>query len=184
MELTINKNKTSKQLLWIGIVAIIMFFAGLTSAYVVRKAEGNWLEFVMPSWFLLSTIAIIISSILLWISVKRIKADKHSFIFIFITLLLGILFSYSQIQGWQQLVSEGIYLTGEGSNPSGSFLYVITLLHLLHLAGGLITLGVSTINAKKGKYTSSNYLGIELTSIYWHFLGVLWIYLFLFFQYI
>ena len=61
MELTISKNKTSKQLLWIGIAAIIMFFAGLTSAYVVRKAEGNWLEYVMPIWFMLSTIAIIVS---------------------------------------------------------------------------------------------------------------------------
>jgi cytochrome c oxidase subunit 3 len=184
MELTISKNKTSKQLLWIGIAAIIMFFAGLTSAYVVRKAEGNWLEYVMPIWFMLSTIAIIVSSILLWISVKKIKSGKSSYIYILSTLILGLFFAYSQFQGWQELVSEGIFLTGEGSNPSGSFLYVITLLHLLHLLGGLITLCVSTINAKRGKYTSTNYLGIELTSIYWHFLGLLWLYLFLFLIYI
>jgi len=183
MNLALKKNKTSKQLLWIGIVGIVMFFAGLTSAYIVRKAEGNWLEFEMPVWFTISTVAIVASSTLLWFSLQNIKDGRSATNLLFGTLILGLFFTYSQVQGWDQLVSEGVYLTGEGSNPSGSFIYVITLSHLLHLVGGLIALGVTIVKSKRGKYSKENYLGIELTSIYWHFLGVLWLYLFLFFSY-
>lgn len=183
MELLLKKNKTSKQLLWVGISGMVMFFAGLTSAYIVRKAEGNWLEFEMPVWFVISTITIVLSSALLWFSLQNAKEGSSPYYLLLGTLALGLFFSYSQVQGWNQLVSEGIFLTGEGSNPSGSFLYVITLFHLIHLAGGIIALLVTSINAKKGKYTTDNYLGIELTSIYWHFLGILWLYLFLFFSY-
>ena len=86
--------------------------------------------------------------------------------------------------GWGQLVSQDIYLTGQGSNPAGSFFYVITLAHLIHLIGGLISITITTINANKAKYNSKNYLGIELTTIYWDFLGILWLYLFFFMKYI
>tara|TARA_B110000459_G_C16159670_1_gene294550 strand:- start:160 stop:426 length:267 start_codon:yes stop_codon:yes gene_type:complete len=88
------------------------------------------------------------------------------------------------MEGWKELIAQGVYLTGEGSNPSGSFIYVITLAHLLHLVGGIIALLITTIRSKLGKYTSEDYLGMELTSNYWHFLGLLWVYLFLFFKFI
>ena len=81
-------------------------------------------------------------------------------------------------------MQQGVYLTGEGSNVSSSFLYVITLSHLAHLVGGLIAILVTTLNAKKGKYSAENYLGIELTSIYWHYLAGLWLYLYFFMVYI
>jgi len=177
------KNKTFKQLLWIGIGSIVMFFAGLTSAYIVRKAEGNWLEFDMPIWFTFSTITVIISSLSLWLALKNIKQNKSASEFLIATLFLGFIFTFSQIQGWKDLVSQGVYLTGEGSNPSGSFIYVITLAHLFHLIGGIFALFITTIKSKLNMYSKDNYLGMELISIYWHFIGLLWLYLFLFFSY-
>lgn len=177
------QKKSLKQLLWIGIGAIVMFFAGLTSAYIVRKAEGNWLEFILPNWFLYSTVTIVLSSILLIIARSYINKEKPIDRLVLTTFLLGMLFSYFQFRGWQELTIQGVFLTGEGSNVAGSFLYVITLAHLAHLVGGLIALVVSLINARRGKYTSNNYLGFELTSNYWHFLGLLWVYLFFFLKF-
>ena len=177
------KNRSLKQLIWIGIGSIIMFFAGLTSAYVVRKPQGNWVEFILPDWFLFSTITIIISSVMLIIANRKLKQQKQAFRFVFYTFLLGILFSYFQFKGWQELTNQGVFLTGKGSNVSGSFLYVITLAHLIHLIGGLIALLITAINTKQGKYSSQDYLGFELTTIYWHFLGLLWVYLFFFLKY-
>jgi len=178
------KNKSAKLLLWVAIAGISMFFAGLTSAYIVRKAEGNWLEFQLPDWFLISTIVIVISSLFLIITTIRIKKNKDATIWLFVVLLLGCFFAFSQVKGWQALVLQGVYLTGEGSNVSSSFLYVITLSHLAHLVGGLIALFVTTLNARKGKYTSENYLGIELISIFWHYLAGLWLYLYFFIMYL
>ena len=183
MDIALRKNKTYKQLLWIGIGSIVMFFGGLTSAYIVRKAEGNWLEFEMPIWFTISTIAVIASSASLWFALQNIKNNKSASTFLITTLSIGLLFTFSQIQGWENLVAQGVYLTGEGSNPSGSFIYVITLAHLCHLIGGLLALSITTLKSKLNKYSKDNYLGIELISIYWHFIGLLWLYLFLFFSY-
>ena len=183
METVLRQNKTFKQLLWIGIGSIVMFFGGLTSAYIVRKAEGNWLEFEMPIWFTLSTIAVIVSSVSLWCALHNIKKDKSATNFLVTTLIIGLIFTFSQVQGWEDLVAQGVYLTGEGSNASGSFIYVITLAHLCHLIGGLLALSITTLKSKLNKYSKDNYLGIELISIYWHFIGLLWLYLFLFFSY-
>jgi len=183
MEISLIKNKASKQLLWIGIGSIVMFFAGLTSAYIVRKAEGNWLEFDMPLWFTISTICVIASSATLWFALHNIKENKPATNFLIATLIIGLTFTFSQVQGWDDLVAKGVYLTGEGSNPSGSFIYVISLAHLLHLIGGLIALTITTLKSKLNHYSKDNYLGIELISIYWHFIGLLWLYLFLFFSY-
>ncbi|MEE2953711.1 MAG: cytochrome c oxidase subunit 3 [Bacteroidota bacterium] len=177
------KNKTSKQLLWAGIMGIVMFFAGLTSAYIVRKAEGNWFLFELPSSFLYSTIIILFSSLLLIVGIRRIKSGEQSLIFIASAFVLGIVFAFFQWKGWEELIRQGIYFTGETSNPSGSFFYVLTLTHLAHLIGGLIALAVVTIKTTKSIYTSTNYLGVELASIYWHFLAILWVYLYLFLRY-
>lgn len=177
-------NKAIKQLLWAGQASIGMFFAGLTSAYIVRKAEGNWMDFALPDWFYYSTITITISSVLLFFAKRKIKQNISATYFIFGTFLLGILFTVFQIVGWNSLTNQGIFLTGEGSNAAGSFLYVLTLAHLAHLFAGLIALLYSSISSVKGKYNSENHLGLDLTSTYWHFLGLLWIYLFVFLKYI
>lgn len=174
------KNNTSKQLLWIGMIGISMFFAGLTSAVIVRSAEHGWEKIVMPEWFWYSTAAIIMSSIFLIIAKIEVRKGVSPTPYIVSSLILGLLFSYFQIMGWNQLTSEGRYFVGPGSNPASSFLYVITFAHLAHVLGGIISLIVTTIKSVQVKYTKDDYLGIELTSIYWHFLDVLWLYLFVF----
>jgi cytochrome c oxidase subunit 3 len=177
MALTVENN-AKKQLLWIGMAAIVMFFAGLTSAYIVRKPEGNWVEFSLPNYFIVSTAIIVISSLLLFFVKGRLKENSSIFGLVFSVLTLGVLFSFFQFKGWEQLVNQGIYLTGEGSNASGSFLYVLTLAHLVHLFGGLIALIYVTVKSRIDTYTIDNCLGLELTSMYWHFLAILWILLF------
>lgn len=177
------KNRSLKQLLWIGIGSIIMFFAGLTSAYVVRKPQGNWVEFILPDWFSYSTIIVVISSLILIIAKARIHIAKACSNLVLGTFFLGVMFAFFQFRGWQELTNQGVFLTGEGSNVSGSFLYVITLAHLVHLIGGLIAILVTAIKARQSRYSSNDYLGFDLTAIYWHFVGLLWIYLFFFLKY-
>jgi cytochrome c oxidase subunit 3 len=181
-ELRLAKRKAAKPLLWIGIVSIVMLFAGLTSAYVVRAQNGNWLVFQLPPILLISTAIIVASSLTMFIAQKAIKKDNYQLtsIALLLTLLLGVGFFYTQYSGWKQLSSQGIYFAGKFSNASGSFLIVIAFLHLMHMIGGLIALSVSLTKSLLKKYSSSDTLGIELTAIYWHFLDILWVYLFLF----
>lgn len=172
------ENNAKKQLLWIGMGSILMFFGGLTSAYIVRKPEGNWLDFTLPEYFTISTLIIIISSVLLFFIKGKLRKNKSIFNLVFSVLLLGILFSFFQFKGWQELIAQGVYLTGEGSNASGSFLYVLTLAHLVHLIGGIIALIIISYKSKQNTYSIENCLAIELTSVYWHFLALLWLFLY------
>jgi cytochrome c oxidase subunit 3 len=168
--------------LYIGCVSIVMLFAGLTSAYVVRADNGNWLVFQLPDIAIISTAVIITSSLTMLLAQRAIKKGnlKLATIGVFITLVLGVLFFYTQWEGWRQLTAQGIYFVGKYSNASGSFLYFIAVVHLLHMIGGLIALSVSLTKCLLKKYSPADYLGIELTAIYWHFLDLLWVYLFLF----
>jgi cytochrome c oxidase subunit III len=181
MEMTRTSTKipTRKLVLWVGIISIVMLFAGLTSGYIVRQAEGNWTQFELPFFFWISTALIIASSVTFNIANKSVKENKFEkcSTFLLLTLLLGIGFMISQYLGWSKLVSQGIYFVG---NPSGSFLYVITGLHVLHVVAGILALAVTLYNSYQKKYSSENKLGLQLTGIYWHFLGALWVYLFFF----
>jgi cytochrome c oxidase subunit 3 len=181
-ELIEMRRKSSKPLLWTGIVSIVMLFAGLTSAYVVRADNGNWLVFQLPPIAIISTAVIICSSLTMFIAQMLIKKDKKGLtsVFLFITFILGLVFTFTQYQGWKELTAQGIYFLGKYSNASGSFLYLIAVMHLLHLFGGLIALLITLTKSLRKRYNSQDYLGIELAAIYWHFLDVLWIYLFLF----
>lgn len=175
--------KTAKPLLYIGMVSIVMLFAGLTSAYVVRANNTNWLIFQLPDISIISTAIIITSSITMLVAQNAIKKDnfKLTSLALFLTLALGIAFFMTQIEAWRQLTQEqGIYFIGKDSNAAGSFLYLIAAVHLAHMIGGLLALMVSLTKSLLKKYSSADYLGIELTAIYWHFLDLLWIYLFLF----
>ena len=160
-----------------------MFFAGLTSAVIVRSAEHGWDSIDMPIWFWYSTAAIILSSLLLIIAKWQVKKGNSPSIYVLGALALGLFFGYCQVKGWDQLTAMGMYFVGEGSNPSSSFLYVITFAHLMHVIGGLVALIITSVKSLQSKYTKDNYLGIELISIYWHFLDVLWVYLFVFLLY-
>ena len=170
---------TEKILLWVAIASIVMLFAGLTSGYVVRQAEGNWLVFEIPTMFYVSTVAIILSSITMQMSIAAIRKDKKVMAknLIVITLGLGVAFVICQLMGWNALVANNIHFVG---TPSESFFYALTGLHLAHLAFGLIGLIVTAVKSILQKYSSKNYLGISLCAIYWHFLGGLWLYLFVF----
>lgn len=177
----IRNISTQKVLLWIAIGSIVMLFAGLTSAYIVREAEGNWKHFEVPFYFYVSTGIILLSSICINMALIKTKKDQNlqATLFLGLTLLLGIGFVVSQYLGWAHLVSEGVYFV-DPKTPSGSFMYVLTGLHLVHVLGGLIALVVTLTRSGNHRYSSSNSLGVELCATYWHFLGGLWVYLFFF----
>ena len=176
--------KVAKPLVWFGIMSIIMLFAGLTSAVIVRKGDGNWMQYDLPDTFLWSSITIFLSSIILVFSYYKAKKNQSGLLKggLSFTLLLSILFVFLQLEGYEQLVEQGVFFTGEGHNASGSFLYIISGLHILHLVGGMIALLVVLFNAFREQYNSKNLLGLQVFSTYWHFLGGLWIYLFIFFK--
>jgi len=176
------KAKAKKALLWVSMVSMLMIFASLTSAYIVRKEKGDWLQFELPQLFYISTAIILISSITMnWVLAAAKKNNfKHTKLAALLTLLLGLAFVVCQFQAWGTLVEQKIVFAGMYSNASGSFLYVLTGLHLAHLFGGIIAISVVWIKSIQEKYNSENLLGIRLCAIFWHFLDFLWIYLFLF----
>ncbi|MFN3379313.1 MAG: heme-copper oxidase subunit III [Runella zeae] len=171
-----------KFILWGFIVTIIMLFASQTSAYLVRRAEGNWVEFQVPLIFWYSTAVLLASSIAMHWAYVAAKKDNFSTlkIAISITFVLGLAFLWMQFEGWKDLVAQNVYFVG---NPSGSFFYVFTLLHGLHLITGLIVLFVTFTASLRLKVHAKNLRRIEICATYWHFLDILWIYLFVFLLY-
>jgi len=175
--------RSYKLLLLFAIISMIMMFAGLTSAFVVSKSRVDWLkDFQLPTAFFYSTVVIIGCSVTFHLAKKAIQKDnqKATTAFLFATLALGILFVILQFLGFGQIVSNGYYFTGAESSITTTFLYIVTVVHLAHLAGGLIALLVIIYKQLKHKYNSTQTLGIELGAMYWHFLDLLWVYLFLF----
>jgi len=186
LELTAAKRKSAKPMLWVSMISMTMFFAGLTSAYVVSQKREDWVTFDLPSSFYISTVLIILSSITLILTGYFIKKNNKSLsnLFILATLGLGLGFIFYQYDGFNQLKSIGLFFTGPNSTVSTSFLIGITFMHVLHLFAGIIVLLVVIYNHFKSKYNASEMLGFELGAIFWHFVGVLWIYLFFFFYFI
>ncbi|RTY92952.1 heme-copper oxidase subunit III [Flavobacterium sp. RSP46] len=181
-----QKSRTArsyKLILLFAMVSMIMMFAGLTSAFVVSKSRADWLkDFQLPIAFYYSTAAIIGCSVTFYLAKKAIQKDNQTrtTMFLLATLALGILFVFLQFAGFGEIVESGYYFTGSGSSITTTFLYVVTVVHLIHLAGGVISLLIIIYNHFKQKYNSSQTLGIELGAMYWHFLDLLWVYLFLF----
>jgi cytochrome c oxidase subunit 3 len=190
MEMTMtteeHKSRTArsyKLILLFAMVSMTMMFAGITSAFVVSKSRVDWLSsFELPTAFYFSTIAIILSSVSFHLAKKAIQKNNQNAttIFLLATLALGILFVVTQFVGFGQIVENGYYFTGSESSITTTFLYIVTVVHLIHLAGGLISLLIIIYNHFKQKYNSTQTLGIELGAMYWHFLDFLWVYLFLF----
>ena len=185
-ELTSAKKKSAKPMLWVSMISMVMFFAGLTSAYVISMKRDDWVSFDLPDAFFISTVLIVASSITLFLSQKFLKQNKRqlSLLLIVATLVLGIGFVWQQYVGFKQLESVGLYFTGDKSTVSTSFIIGITFMHVLHLLAGLIVLLVVIYNHFKYKYKSDDMLGFELGAIFWHFVDILWIYLFFFFYFI
>lgn len=185
-----EKRKVRKPLLWIGIGSIVMTFAGLTSGYVVSRsalmAESRWLQFELPSHFYWATAAILLSSVSMFLAHRAAKSNSQKTLKtgLLITLFLGLIFAVLQYQGWQNLIDRGLFFTGPESNTAISWVYVLTFLHWLHIISGILVLLVTIWQANKNSYSKENHLGLDLSAIYWHFLDVLWIYLFCFLVFI
>ncbi|MCS4237528.1 cytochrome c oxidase subunit 3 [Myroides gitamensis] len=181
-----KKGRALKVMLLFAIGSIAMVFAGLTSAYVVSKSRPDWLaDFVLPLDFTISTVAIVISSVTMHLALKATKEGnvKSGTIYLISTLILGLLFVFLQFKGFGQVISEGYFFTGSESTITTSFLYVIVIVHIAHLFGGMISLLVVIYNHFKQKYNAEQYVGIQLCAWFWHFLDILWVYLFLFFTF-
>lgn len=166
--------------LWLAIIASAMFFAALTSAYIVKKAEGNWNSFPIPEQFIYSTIIVILSSITLQWAYQAAKKDELTQVKagLLSTLVLGIGFGISQMMGWQVLVDNNLFFASD--DVSVSFFYAITAFHALHVLGGWIALIRATWKSFKLEIHKKSLRTISLALTYWHFMGVLWIYLYLF----
>jgi cytochrome c oxidase subunit III len=165
--------------LWVAIGSILMMFAGLTSAYIVKRNQANWQTFDLPVAFWFSTVAVVLSSGTMWLALKSFKErqmSKYRMLMV-VTMVLGAAFIALQIIGFQQLWYKGITLK---ANVSYSFLYVIVGLHALHVIGGVIALIVMSLLAFSSKKRNYSTVPVELMSTYWHFVDILWIYLLLF----
>ena len=161
--------------------SIIMMFGSLTSAYIVRHAAGNWLEFKIPDIFFFSTVVILVSSVTLHLSYWAFRNNKPGIyrVALPISLILGVIFIVLQYKGWISLYNIGIFLNG---NPSGSFFYVISGIHAAHVIGGLFAMAVATMNAYSQSYkpNEKRRRRFQLVLHYWHFVDFLWLYLFIF----
>ncbi len=177
-----SKIHPKKFALWVACASIMMMFAAFTSAYIVRQAAGNWLEFRLPDIFFYNTIVILLSSVSLqgaYLAFRRGDTKMYRGLLV-LTLILGLAFLVLQYQGWLALQAIGVELT---TNPSGSFVYVISGVHAAHIVGGITALIIALIHAfaLPHRVTGPRKLRFELTLIYWHFVDFLWVYLLLFF---
>ena len=194
----LKTSKAKKMMLWFGLISITMTFAGLTSAFIVSSSRPDWLEsFVLPAWFTISTVSILLSSVFFQLAKYRLDQyvrvslpeniniylhRNNVNIFLGLTILMAIIFIIAQFLGFEDIISQGYYFTGPESSVTTSYIYVLVFLHLAHLFAGIIVLTVVTAKFNRQKY-EKNKLGFEMALIFWHFLGALWIYLFFFIKF-
>lgn len=168
--------------LWLFVVSITMTFAALTSAYIVKISEGQPLVYDLPQLFWVSSIIIIISSATMHWGYLSAKKDNitQTKIAMVITMILGLIFLAMQLQAWGELVGQNIYFAGSKSKPTGSFVYVFSGLHGLHLVSGLVFVAIILIKTFMMRIHSKSMNAMEMCVTYWHFLDLLWLYLFAF----
>lgn len=201
MDTVVQEVKSKKKLhpqkfmMWLGMGSLSMAFAGLTSGYVVREAQGNWRYFHLPALFWYSTVVIMLSSVTMIMGVKAFKNRQMPKFRLLVTatLLLGILFGVMQCAGFYQLYHQVQQVTMDkqvlnqyatvrlNGNPSESFLFIIAGLHLAHILGGIIALLFVFFRAFRTNVKVYNTTGLEIVASYWHFVDILWLYLFIFF---
>jgi len=174
-----KKINAKKFAMWIAIGSIIMMFGGFTSAYIVRRSQGNWFKFDLPFVFYISTVAILLSSLTLWLAVRCFKKRSMAMHkrLVLVTVILGIAFAVLQYIGFKDLFAHISW----SNNVALQYIIVIVGMHALHVIGGVIALLIMfahTFNNRLKIYSST---GLEIISTYWHFVDILWIYLLLFF---
>ncbi len=170
--------------LWVAIGSILMMFAGLTSAYIVKSQSAYWSEIDMPRVFWYSTATILLSSLTIQMALRSFKLREMAGYrwLIATTVALGISFVILQWIGFGQLWNSGIQF--KGSAGAGQFLYVIFGLHALHVIGGIVTLLIMFVKAFFSKSRTYTSIPIEVAATYWHFVDLLWVYIMVFFLWI
>ncbi len=182
-----KNNRAKKMMLWFGIISLIMSFMGWTSAFIVSSSREDWLtDFQLPNAFIISTVVIIFSSFTFILAKRALKTNSRQIttVWLLATLVLGIIFIVNQFQGFQEIIDLGYNFTGPTSNVTMSYIYLIAMVHIVHVIAGLICLLVVIYNHFKQKYNPTNMLGFELATTFWHFIDILWVYLFLFLYFI
>ncbi|MCB9318537.1 MAG: cytochrome c oxidase subunit 3 [Lewinellaceae bacterium] len=178
---TQSKIHPHKLALWISLASILMMFGAFTSAYMVRKGAGNWLDYEVPGIFYVSTVVMLLSSVTIQYAYLSYKSGKELLYkgALVLTFLLGIGFLILQYKGWMDLYGIGIEING---NPSGSFFYAISGVHAAHVLGGLAIMVVAMVQAFSLPFTflKNRLTRLELTTTYWHFVDLLWVYLLFF----
>ncbi len=177
-----RQDLAKRMFMWLFILAMFMVFAGLTSAYLVKKHESSkWLSFSLPNIFTYNTIILLLSSLTIHYAYKSAKKKRYQGVILglWLTTVLGVVFLTGQFLGWQALIKERIYLVG---NVAGSFIYVLSGLHALHLVAGVIVVFVFAIRALLQRLSIEKPLTLELVATFWHALDFLWLYLFVFLQ--
>lgn len=177
----LKQDRAKKQMLWFGIISLCMTFAGLTSAYIVSMERRDWLDtYDFPQALIISTVLIVLSSLTIHLAKDAIIKGKNSLgtVLLLVTLALGVGFVVSQFAGFAAFQEQGFYFTGASSNITTTFLFLIIAVHIAHVVAGFIALITVIINHLRGKYTAERYLGLSLGVTFWHFLDILWVFLF------
>jgi cytochrome c oxidase subunit III len=166
--------------LWLFIASVIMLFGAWTSAYIVKRADAGWAEIVLPWHFWVNTAIIAASSLTMIGATRAARKDNLESVKVLITVtaILGVAFLAGQILAYNELVALNEYFTG--GNVSHSFIYVLTGAHGFHVVSGVIFLLIVLVSSFRFRIHSRNMNQIEMCATYWHFLGILWLYLFVF----
>jgi cytochrome c oxidase subunit III len=166
--------------LWLFITSVVMLFGAWTSAYIVKRADAGWSEIVLPWQFWMNTVIIALSSVTMIGASHAAKKDNRERLklLISITSVLGVAFLVGQVLAYGELVALNEYFTG--GQVSHSFIYVLTGAHGVHVISGVVFLLIALSSAYKNKIGSRSMDQLEMCATYWHFLGILWLYLFVF----
>ena len=180
--------RAKRMMLWFGIITLLMSFAAFTSAFIVSSERDDWIvDFELPNAFFFSTPIIVLSSLTMWLAARNIREQNHGrgMLLLVSTFVLGSLFAGLQFYGFRQITYDlGFYFTGESSNITYTYVFLIAFVHLLHIFAALLVLGVVIYKHSKQRYNTNNLLAVELVSTFWHFVDLLWIYLFCFLYFV
>jgi cytochrome c oxidase subunit III len=166
--------------MWLFLASVGMLFAAWTSAYIVRRAEGNWIYYELPGIFKVNSFIIFLSSVTMILAYRAAKKDNLNFlkVSLILTIALGVSFLVGQVMAAGDLIKISAYFTG--GNPSSSFIYVLGGVHALHIVSGIVYLLIVLNATYKFRVHSKSMAQLEMCATYWHFLGGLWLYLFVF----
>lgn len=174
--------KAKKFSLWLGMIGMFMMFAALSSGFIVYTASGvdKGIKTILPQSFIYSTVAIVLSSVTVHLAFNAAKAGNLSRqkVFLYLTIALGIVFFYLQVDTWKILTERGIYFIN--NNASQSFIYVFVGMHLAHILAGLVVLFRVLFGLLRKIPLADNIFRMDLAAMFWHFLDLLWIYIYVF----